>query len=188
VPLRVIAGTARGRELRQPPGATRPTTARLREALFSILDAAALLRGPALDLYAGSGALGIEALSRGVEQCTFVESDPRACKVIAANLDRLDLAGGEVVRGRVGRWRAPPDQRYALVLADPPYDDAASWRAIEASIAEALTLEAAIAVEHAARSAPPDQLAGRRLWRDRPQGDGAVAIYRPAFIEREDSA
>ena len=91
MPLRVIAGAARGRELKQPRGSTRPTAARLREALFSMLDAGGMLRSPAIDLYAGSGALGIEALSRGVERCTFVEADRRACAIVAENVDRVAL-------------------------------------------------------------------------------------------------
>ena len=145
-----------------------------------MLDAGEMLCTPALDLYAGSGALGIEALSRGVGRCTFVEAEGRTCAVIKENLDRVQLAGGTVVRGRVGRWRPPNGEVYALVLADPPYDDVASWAAIEESIADALTEDATIAVEHQAQDAPPDRLAGRPLWRDRRQGEGAVAIYRSA--------
>lgn len=152
-----------------------------------MLAAADLLQSPALDLYAGSGALGIEALSRGVERCTFVESEARACAVIGDNLERVQLSGGTVVRGRVGRWRPASGEAYALVLADPPYDDAAPWASIEATVADALTPEAAIAVEHQARRAPPDELAGRQLWRDRKHGEGAVAIYRPDSATREDS-
>lgn len=142
-----------------------------------------MLRSPVLDLYAGSGALGIEALSRGVEACTFVERDRRTCAVIEENLRRVDLEGGSVVSGTVGRWHPTGEKRYALVLADPPYDDAAPWAAIEASIAEFLTADASIAVEHEARRTPPDQLAGRQLWRDRKHGDSAVAIYRPASAQ-----
>jgi 16S rRNA (guanine966-N2)-methyltransferase len=145
-----------------------------------MLDAARLLRSPAVDLYAGSGALGIEALSRGVESCTFVESDRLACDVITDNLRRVGVEGGTVVRARVGRWRPPRDAHYALVLGDPPYDDAAPWAAIESSLDSALTEDATIAIEHSARRTPPDRLAGRPLWRDRRHGDGAVAIYRPA--------
>ena len=153
-----------------------------------MLESADLLRSPALDLYAGSGALGIEALSRGVEQCTFVEADGRTCATIKENLERTHLAGGTVVRGRVGRWRGDPETSVSLVMADPPYDDAASWSAIEASIQDVLTADATIVVEHAARHAPPAELTGRPLWRDRRHGDGAVAIYRAASAEREDNA
>jgi 16S rRNA (guanine966-N2)-methyltransferase len=188
MPLRVIGGSAGGIELRQPRGATRPTSARLREALFAILEAADLLRSPVLDLYAGSGALGIEALSRGVAQCTFVEADRRACDIIKHNLEHARLTGGTVVRGRVGGWRADPETPVSLVIADPPYDDPASWSSIEASVQDALTADATIVVEHAARQAPPAELAGRPLWRDRRHGEGAVAIYRAESATREDDS
>ena len=188
MPLRVIGGSAGGIELRQPGGATRPTSARLREALFSMLEAADLLRSPALDLYAGSGALGIEALSRGLEHCTLVEADRRACDTIKGNLERTRLTGGTVVRGRVGRWRADPEHPVSLVIADPPYDDPAAWSSIEESVQQALTADATIVVEHASRQPPPAQLAGRPLWRDRRHGEGAVAIYRAETATREDEA
>ncbi|MBM3140424.1 MAG: 16S rRNA (guanine(966)-N(2))-methyltransferase RsmD [Chloroflexi bacterium] len=178
--MRVIAGRARGIALRMPRGrATRPTAGRLREALFSMLEAAGVDFEAVLDLYAGSGALGIEALSRGAGRCTFVERDARACAVVRENLARAGVAeAGRVVHASVGRWRAAEDGPYTLVVADPPYDDAASWVAIERTVAGALADAATIVVEHAAREAPPAALAGRALWRDRRQGDGAVAIYR----------
>ena len=178
--MRVIAGTARGRTLRLPPGrATRPTSDRLRESIFSMLDAAAVDMSETLDLYAGSGALGIEALSRGAGRCTFVEQDARACLTTRENLRHVGLEErGQVVRGRVGRWRAAPGSAVTLVLADPPYDDAAAWDAIERTLAGALSGGAMLAVEHAARNEPPAALAGLPLWRDRRQGDGAVALYR----------
>lgn len=132
-----------------------------------------------VDLYAGSGALGIEALSRGAEACVFVESDRRACAVIR---DNLRLAGFEhastVVATAVERWRPGEGARFTLVLADPPYDDAHAWRSIEQAIGATLAERAALVVEHAARDQAPDTLAARPLWRDRRQGDGAVAIYR----------
>lgn len=182
----MIAGSARGRELRHPRGTIRPTSARLREALFSMLDAAALLRSPAIDLYSGSGALGIEALSRGVQQCTFVEANGESCKVIDENLKRVAVTGGTVICGRVGLWRPLEGETYALVLADPPYDDLASWAAIETSILGALTTDATIAIEHRTRQQPPEEVAGRQLWRDRKHGGGSVAIYRPTSPARED--
>ena len=132
-----------------------------------------------LDLYAGSGALGIEALSRWEGHATFVESDARAAAAVRENLHRTKLTEqADIVVGRVGRWRAAGGAPYTLVLADPPYDDAASWAAIEHTVAGALTPGAMIVVEHDARQAPPEILAGRHCWRDRQQGAGAVAIYR----------
>jgi 16S rRNA (guanine966-N2)-methyltransferase len=133
-----------------------------------------------LDLYAGSGALGIEALSRGEGVATFVDAAPESAAVIKENLARTHLDDrGRVIVSRVGRWRAPADAAYTLVVADPPYDDAGSWDAIEASVTGALAPHAIIVVEHDARTAPPEALAGRPLWRDRRQGAGAVAIYQP---------
>jgi 16S rRNA (guanine966-N2)-methyltransferase len=176
----VIGGDARGATLAQPRGrATRPTSARLREALFGMLEAAGADGSAVLDLYAGSGALGIEALSRWPGRCTFVEADAEAARVVRANLERTGLAErGEVATAVVGRWRPPAGAAYTLVLGDPPYDDAAAWEAIERTVAGALEAHALLAIEHAARSAPPPWLGGRALWRDRRHGDGAVAVYR----------
>jgi len=132
-----------------------------------------------LDLYAGSGALGIEALSRWEGHATFLESDAKAAAVVRENLHRTKFTEqADVVIGRVGRWRATAGGPYTLVLADPPYDDDASWAAIEHTVTGALTPDAMIVVEHDARQTPPEMLAGRTCWRDRRQGAGAVAIYR----------
>jgi 16S rRNA (guanine966-N2)-methyltransferase len=126
--LRVIAGTARGRRLQTPAGdAVRPTKDMTREAVFSALDARGALGGAAvLDLYAGSGALGIEALSRGAEQAVFVERGRDAVEVITENLDTLGFADrARVVHADVMRFLRGPVARGApfdLVLADPPYD------------------------------------------------------------------
>jgi 16S rRNA (guanine(966)-N(2))-methyltransferase RsmD len=111
-----------------PPRGTRPTTDRVREALFNVLDARLDLTGMAvLDLFAGSGALGLEALSRGAESALFAESDRRAAEVLAGNITALGLAGATLRRGTVtavltGGTEAPVD----LVLADPPYEVAAA--------------------------------------------------------------
>jgi 16S rRNA (guanine966-N2)-methyltransferase len=124
---RIISGAARGRRLAVPPGtSTRPTSDRAREALFSTIEA--LIRSFAgarvLDLYAGSGAVGLEALSRGADHVLLVESDPRAAKSIRDNAAAIALAGAEV--------RAEPVERvvaagaggspYGVVFLDPPYD------------------------------------------------------------------
>ena len=178
---RVIAGSARGIELRQPRGrGTRPTSGRLREALFSMLEAADADFDQVLDLYAGSGALGIEALSRGEGEATFVESDPRAVEAIRENLAKTRLEDrARINLARVERWRAPAGAAYTLVVADPPYHDAAAWEAIDTAVQGALAPHAMVVVEHEAHATPPDALAGRPLWRERRQGAGSVAVYRP---------
>ena len=146
-----------------------------------MLEAADVAFDEVLDLYAGSGALGIEALSRGDGRATFV--------VIRENLGRVGFTDrATVVAGKVGRWTPPEDARYTLVLADPPYergtyDGGGAWGAIETTVRGSLAEDAAVVVEHDARQSPPPALAGLSLWRDRRHGAGAVAIYRAAVIE-----
>jgi 16S rRNA (guanine966-N2)-methyltransferase len=160
---RVIAGAARGRRRAVPPGRlTRPTSDRAREGLFSTLTA---IRGPlagarVLDLYAGSGAVGLEALSRGAARVLFVEADPGAARVIRGNLAAVALPGGHLVTGRVERVLARgPDGEpgYDLVVADPPY--AAAGDDVTAMLAALrdgswLAPGAVVAVERASRSEP----------------------------------
>ena len=130
--MRIIGGVAKGRRLRGPPDrATRPMTDRAREALFSIISS--LVPGAdVLDLYAGTGSLGLEALSRGAATAVFVERRRRALAVLRANIERVGL-GGRVVAADVGRFlpgardgRTPGragTYAYDLVFVDPPYDD-----------------------------------------------------------------
>jgi 16S rRNA (guanine966-N2)-methyltransferase len=121
--VRIIAGSRKGHKLRAPPGLdTRPTSDRVRENVFNLIGPVDGAR--VLDLFAGSGALGIEALSRGAASAVFVEHDPEALRTIARNLDRLRLTGARVVRGDVLRTIAQEAARgakYDLVLVDPPY-------------------------------------------------------------------
>ncbi|MEV0946235.1 16S rRNA (guanine(966)-N(2))-methyltransferase RsmD [Rhodococcus sp. NPDC049939] len=120
---RIIAGQAGGRRLAVPPSGTRPTSDRVREALFSALDSRMDFDGVAvLDLYAGSGALGLEALSRGARLVTLVESDPKAVGVIKKNVAAVGLPGAEVRRASAASVvAATADRPYDLVMADPPY-------------------------------------------------------------------
>jgi 16S rRNA (guanine966-N2)-methyltransferase len=158
---RIIAGAARGRRLAVPKGTvTRPTSDRAREGLFATV---AAILGPlhgarVLDLFAGSGAVGLEALSRGAARVVFVESDARVARVIRANVAVVALPGGEVVCDRVERFlrRGPGDDPAVdLVVADPPY--AVSGAEVTGMLA-ALTSQgwlkpgALVAVERATRS------------------------------------
>ncbi|SDK15483.1 16S rRNA (guanine(966)-N(2))-methyltransferase RsmD [Nonomuraea jiangxiensis] len=121
---RIIAGTAGGRRLAVPPGrGTRPTSDRAREGIFLTLDSLYGLRGARLlDLYAGSGAIGLEALSRGAETAVLVESDPRAVRTIKDNVRTLALDGAGVIADKVERVLGKtPDEPYDIVFADPPY-------------------------------------------------------------------
>ena len=120
---RIISGTAGGRRLKVPRAGVRPTGDRAREALFNSLKSLVDLRGAAvLDLYAGSGALGLEALSRGAASVVFVESAPGVLPVLKENLAAVGLPGGRVVAGSVPTVvRGAPTGPVDLVLADPPY-------------------------------------------------------------------
>ncbi|MEV4801039.1 16S rRNA (guanine(966)-N(2))-methyltransferase RsmD [Nonomuraea sp. NPDC049421] len=121
---RIIAGTAGGRRLAVPPGrGTRPTSDRAREGILLTLDSLYGLRDArVLDLYAGSGAVGLEALSRGAAEAVLVESDPKAVRTIKANVDSLSLAGARVVADKVQRVLGrQADTPYDIVFADPPY-------------------------------------------------------------------
>jgi 16S rRNA (guanine966-N2)-methyltransferase len=123
--VRIVAGSRKGHRIAAPGGAvTRPTGDRVREAVFSIVGS---IEGAAvLDLFAGSGAMGLEALSRGAASCVFVERDRAAARVIEANLEKLRLTGAVVVTGDVAATlRAERDRGrlYDLVLVDPPYDE-----------------------------------------------------------------
>ncbi|MDA0640105.1 MULTISPECIES: 16S rRNA (guanine(966)-N(2))-methyltransferase RsmD [Nonomuraea] len=121
---RIIAGAAGGRRLEVPPGrGTRPTSDRAREGIFLTLDSLYGLAGSrVLDLYAGSGAVGLEALSRGAAHALMVESDPKAVRTIRANMVALRLDGAGVVADRVERVLAKPcAEPYDIVFADPPY-------------------------------------------------------------------
>ena len=119
--MRIIAGSHRGTRIFAPKGVdTRPTGDRVREAAFNLIgpvDGAAVL-----DLYAGSGAMGLEALSRGAASAVFVESDRGACETIRRNLDKLGLAGAEIACTDVLRFLAAERRRFDLILVDPPYD------------------------------------------------------------------
>ncbi|MFC4126509.1 16S rRNA (guanine(966)-N(2))-methyltransferase RsmD [Nocardia rhizosphaerae] len=121
---RIVAGTAGGRRLKVPPAGTRPTSDRVREALFSAIDARLDLDGARVaDLYAGSGALGLEALSRGAAHALLIESDRTAAAVVRANIAELGLPGADLRLGSVAAVLAQPaPAAYDLVLSDPPYD------------------------------------------------------------------
>lgn len=121
---RIVAGVARGRRLDVPSTGTRPTSDRVREAVFSALDHRVAWPGlRVLDLFAGSGALGLEALSRGAAGCTLVDSSAAAVTVLRKNAGRLGLAGSKAVRADATRLLSGgPDAEYDVVFLDPPYD------------------------------------------------------------------
>jgi 16S rRNA (guanine966-N2)-methyltransferase len=173
--LRVVAGTYKGRRLAAPRGTrTRPTADRVREALFSMLGDVGGAR--VLDLYAGSGALGIEALSRGADSAVFVERDARAVAAIERNLAAVGVEAN-VVRQDVVRFLARADGAFDLVFCDPPYDSAAGLAGPLAEHLPALCAEDARIVTESDKRNPlvlPFPLLVERAY-----GDTRIAIHGP---------
>ena len=179
--MRIVGGVASGRHIVVPPRGTRPTTDRVRESLFNILSARRDLTGLAvLDLYAGSGALGLEALSRGAASALFVESSQRAGAIITRNIEALGLAGGTLRRGAVtGVLAAGAPAPVDLVLADPPYDVAAAEvdSVLLALKTHGWAREGTVAVvERAAASAPLTWPVGWSVWPERVYGDTRLEL------------
>jgi 16S rRNA (guanine966-N2)-methyltransferase len=185
--MRVIGGALGGRRLEAPPGrATRPTSDRVREALFNVLgdvsDAAVL------DLYAGTGALGIEALSRGASRAVFVDNGRPAIAALRSNIEALGLAARSQVLalpvkralGKLGG--AGP---FDLVLVDPPYASLDEAAEVLARLAAITAPSARIVLEHASRDAPPEPSPLVRTA-TRTYGDTALSFYSLAEGTRED--
>jgi 16S rRNA (guanine966-N2)-methyltransferase len=171
--LRVVAGQFKGRRLAAPRGTrTRPTADRVREALFSMLgdvDGAHVL-----DLYAGSGALGIEALSRGAASAVFVERDPRAVAAIERNLAAIGVEA-TVLRRDVARFLAAEDGAFDLVFCDPPYDSASRLAGPLADRLPALVAEDARIVTESDKRNP--LVLPFPLLVERDYGDTRIAIH-----------
>lgn len=180
--MRVIAGAAGGRRLKNPPPGVRATSDLVRGAIFDALASQDADLSRVLDLYAGSGALGIEALSRGAGHCDFVERNAAAASVIAENLRLLRLEDqAKVHKLAVERAAERLHEPYSLVLADPPYDDEAARAAVGAVAGSSLVApDATLVLELSSRNEAPETLGPLRLVWSRRHGDTQVAIYRRA--------
>jgi 16S rRNA (guanine966-N2)-methyltransferase len=179
--MRVTGGAQKGRRLRAPRSGARPSADRLREALFARIDPE---DAAVLDLYAGSGALGIEALSRGAASAVFVEQAPHCAAVVRDNLAALELgARSEVVvadalraLGRLERQ----GRRFDLVLLDPPYASDEAARSLAALARSELLPEGAMVVVESSRRRPPPAVEGLELVDVRRYGDTLVTRLRRA--------
>lgn len=179
--MRVIAGRFRGRTLQAPTWeGLRPTSDRLRETLFNVL-AADIDGGRVLDICAGTGAVGIEALSRGAAAVTFVEQDRRAVALIEANLRKLGVTGGYTIDRRDALARGAPrtGAAYDLVFLDPPYAQRSlePWLLVAAA---AVAPDGRVILEHASRLAAPDAVPGLSRTRQIRQGDSTISFYAPS--------
>ena len=181
---RVIAGTAGGVRLRAPGPRTRPLADRVKQTLFAILEPE-LPGADVLDLFAGSGAGGIEALSRGAASAVFVEKDQEAAAVIDANLRATGLAGPTVavIRWDVVRWLAEPsvDDAFDVVLVDPPYAEPELLGRVLAILGEPgarLRPRARVVAKHFWRDRPPERIGMLAFERERRFGETALTFYR----------
>jgi 16S rRNA (guanine966-N2)-methyltransferase len=164
--MRIIAGSRKGARIFAPAGVdTRPTSDRVREAAFNLIGPGGLEGASVLDLFAGSGAMGLEALSRGAAEAVFVEADRDACRAINRNLEKLGLDGATVLCQDVLtalRSEAATGKRYDLVLVDPPYEMFSSLQnALIRHLPELLHPDGLLVVETAARDEPELPLAKR---------------------------
>lgn len=179
--MRIIAGALKGRKLEAPdwPG-LRPTSDKLRETLFNVL--APRMEGARfLDGFAGTGAVGIEALSRGAAHVTFVERDPRAVRLIEKNIEGVGLAADRhaIIRADLaGAIRRLAEQRFDIIFLDPPYG--ADWTGALAAIAALVGPETLLVIEHAKRAAAPEQSGMLTRARHLTSGDSALTFYRVA--------
>jgi 16S rRNA (guanine966-N2)-methyltransferase len=180
----VIAGSAKGIRLRAPGPGTRPLADRVKQTLFAILEPE-LDGARVLDLFAGSGAGGIEALSRGAASAVFVEKDQGAAAVIDANLRSAGLAGpaATVIRWDVVRWlaEANTDAAFDLVLVDPPYAETELMRRVLEILGAAtapLARDARVVAKHFWRDRPAERIGRLAADRDRRFGETALTFYR----------
>ncbi len=178
--LRITGGEHRGRRFSVPRGSDlRPTSDRVRSAVFSILGADAIRGVRALDLYAGSGALGFEALSRGAASVDFVESNGRRCRFIRQSLEEMGLSErGSVHNGKVERIMESLEGSYGLVFADPPYA-LDNWNELMRTMNRArFLIEGGIVVaEHRHNTELSEEFGRLALLTRRRYGDTAISMY-----------
>lgn len=176
--VRIAGGTARGVPLVEPRGVRlRPTSGLVREAIFNII-AGRIDGARVLDLYAGTGALGIESLSRGASRATFVEGEAACVEAILQSLSRTGFAvQGSVLRGRLPAVLARLEAgEYDIIFLDPPYQDEGAEDTLM-GVPRLLAEGGIVVYEHRSRYNPPERVAGLQMGDRRVYGDSAVAIY-----------
>ena len=180
--MKVLAGALKGQRLESPKGReTRPTSDRVRIACLDTL-MPFLPRGPFLDLFAGAGGVGVEALSRGAPSAVFVERDALALRALRSNIERLGLTGrARVVRedcARAVEDLARQGDRFAVIFLDPPYDSPRGAPALVAvAAAGVLAAGGVVAVQHATKS-PPATIGALEVWKTRKFGETTLTFFR----------
>jgi len=179
--LRVITGTAKGHQLKVPRGVhVRPATDLVRGAIFSILENFASGWSRVLDLYSGSGALGIEALSRGADWVDFVDRERRCCVMIQQNLEKTRLsARAHVYCCSVARALSFLDKEYGIILMDPPYADLSVGKVVaQLASSKLVGTDTVVVVTHSPRLILEPAYGPLTLSREHRHGDSCIAVYR----------
>jgi 16S rRNA (guanine966-N2)-methyltransferase len=176
--LRIAGGSARGLPISEPRGLRlRPTSGLVREAIFNILGDL-VTDANVLDLYAGTGALGVEALSLGAKRATFIDSEAASCQAVLQTLSRAGFEEkSTVLRGRLPGALAAVSGPFDLILLDPPYNDDTAPETL-LRVALLLAPRGTVVYEHGSRYNPPERPQGLRLTERRIYGDSAIALYR----------
>ncbi len=178
--MRIIAGEAKGRRLKSLQGLRiRPTSDLLRGAIFSMLESVAGDWSRAVDFYAGTGALGIEALSRGAERVDFVECNPRLCALIKENLKQTGLTEqGNVYCMTTAKALSILKEEYSILLLDPPYDDSSiSITAKKLCSSGLVNLNSTIVIEHSRRMSLEERYGDFHHMKNLQHGDSRVSVY-----------
>jgi len=179
--VRVIAGKAKGHKLKVPKGTvTRPATDLVRGAIFSILESTATDWAQVVDLFAGSGALGIEALSRGAGWVDFVEREPRCCDIIRQNLEKTKLgAQAHIYCCSVAKALSFLDKEYGIILMDPPYSNSSIGNLVaQLATSKLVGTNSVIVVTHSPRLSLNSTYAPLNLIKEHRHGDSCIAVYR----------
>lgn len=179
--MRIIAGIYRSRILKAPPGLkTRPTSDRLRETLFNVL-APRIKAARFLDLYAGSGAVGLEALSRGAAEVCFVETAPSAARFIRANIAALGITSSHKIEiadvAAFLRKAAVSGEKFGLIFLDPPYDAIKEYEIALRALPAVMAEEALVIAEHRKKDKLADAFGALKRTRLLEQGDAALSFY-----------
>ncbi len=187
--MRIGGGDARGRRLKSGRKGIRPATARVKSALFSMLGPGGPTGRRVLDLFAGSGAFGVEALSRGAARAEFVEANERRCQEIRRILTELGMAERARVHcGDATKVSRRLDGEFDIVFIDPPYAEDPFEDVLSAMNEKgALAADAVVFAEHGVRLVLPERLPGVRLERRRRYGDTAVSVYRRERVASQGS-
>ncbi|MBA7628949.1 Ribosomal RNA small subunit methyltransferase D [subsurface metagenome] len=178
--MRVIAGKAKGHQLKVPKGTnTRPATDLVRGAIFSILETIASDWSQVLDLFSGSGALGIEALSRGAGWVDFVEREPRCCDIIRQNLEKTKLAAqAHIYCCSVARALSFLNKEYSIILMDPPYSNSSIGNVVtQLAISKLVGTNSVVVVTHSPRLSLEPTYPPLNLIKERRHGDSCIALY-----------